>query len=82
MGSNSALSGDSGGARSEAERADRLIMVANQLPVRMRAAEAGGEGQAHPWTFEWDDDSLVGQAKAGIEQPQFAPAQARGLGDV
>ncbi len=77
-GSSSALSADSSGARSE-ERPDRLIMVSNQLPVRMKRREGGAPPEGgHGWEFEWDEDSLVGQAKAGIEQPQFQAIQARG----
>jgi hypothetical protein len=76
-GSSSALSADSSGARSE-DRPDRLIMVSNQLPVRMKRREGGAPpGGGHGWEFEWDEDSLVGQAKAGIEQPQFQAIQAR-----
>ena len=75
--SSSALSADSSGARSE-DRPDRLIMVSNQLPVRMKRREGGAApGAGHGWEFEWDEDSLVGQAKAGIEQPQFQTIQAR-----
>ena len=76
-GSSSALSADSSGARSE-DRPDRLIMVSNQLPVRMKRREAAAPAGGHSWEFEWDEDSLVGQAKAGIEQPQFQAIQARG----
>jgi hypothetical protein len=75
--STSGVSVDSQGVRCE-ERPDRLIMVSNQLPVRMKRREATDKPSAgHGWVFEWDEDSLVGQAKAGIEQPQFQPAQAR-----
>ena len=81
-GSSSALSADSSGARSE-DRPDRLIMVSNQLPVRMKRREGGAPpGGSHGWEFEWDEDSLVGQAKAGIEQPQFQAIQARRARDV
>ena len=75
--SSGALSSDSMGARSE-DRPDRLIMVSNQLPVRMKRREGGAPAAGgHGWEFEWDEDSLVGQAKAGIEQPQFQTIQAR-----
>jgi len=76
--STSGLSIDSNGGRRE-DRPDRLIMVSNQLPVRMKRQEGVGKPAAgqHGWVFEWDEDSLVGQAKAGIEQPQFQTIQAR-----
>jgi len=66
------------GGEPAAERPDRLILVSNQLPVRMKRCEGElPEGAAHGWLFEWDEDSLVGQAKAGIEAPQFDGVQAR-----
>lgn len=74
--STSGVSMDSSGARAE-ERPDRLIMVSNQLPVRMKRREGEKQAGGHGWVFEWDEDSLVGQAKAGIEQPQFQAIQAR-----
>lgn len=47
-GSSSALSADSSGARSE-DRPDRLIIVSNQLPVRMKRRDGPSPpgGAAH-----------------------------------
>ena len=36
----------------------RVIIVSNQLPLRIKR---GPEG----WEFEWDEDALVAQAKVG-----------------
>ena len=81
-GSSSALSADSSGARSE-DRPDRLIIVSNQLPVRMKRRDGPSPpGAQHTWEFEWDEDSLVGQAKAGIEQPQFQAIQVLYVGGL
>jgi hypothetical protein len=35
----------------------RLIIVSNQLPVRVKRGASGA------WEFEWDEDALVAQAK-------------------
>ena len=59
-----------------AERPDRLIIVSNQLPVRMKKATTPEPGATHSWVFEWDEEALGHQAKAGIEQPQFSDIQA------
>ncbi|XP_009411218.2 probable alpha,alpha-trehalose-phosphate synthase [UDP-forming] 7 [Musa acuminata AAA Group] len=40
---------------------DRVIIVANQLPVRARRRPDG-----HGWSFAWDDDSLLLQLKGGL----------------
>lgn len=37
--------------------AGRLIIVSNHLPLRVKRATTS-------WEFEWDEDALVGQAKA------------------
>ena len=37
------------------------MIVSNQLPIRARR-----EGNA--WEFEWDEDALVAQAKAGLPE--------------
>ncbi len=37
--------------------AGRLIIVSNHLPLRVKRG-------ASSWEFEWDEDALVGQAKA------------------
>ena len=52
----------------------RVIIVSNQLPVRVKAHPRGG------WAFEWDEDALVAQAKvrrdghnatlSGVPSPQ------------
>lgn len=65
-------SGDSEGGPT----ASRLIIVANQLPIRAKKKAQMAAGDIHSWDFEWDEDSLVYQAKAGIEQPQFDNIQA------
>lgn len=74
-GSYGQLSDSNASAKSERDR-ERLITVSNQLPIRMKKA-AAGNGASHSWEFEWDEDSLVYQAKAGIEQPQFDNIQVR-----
>lgn len=73
-GSFGALS-DSGGSEGGAG-ASRLIIVSNQLPIRAKKKAQAEPGDVHTWEFEWDEDSLVFQAKAGIEQPQFDNIQA------
>ncbi|WOK91430.1 putative alpha,alpha-trehalose-phosphate synthase [Canna indica] len=42
---------------------DRLIIVANQLPVRARRGPDG-----NGWAFAWDDDSLLLQLKCGLPE--------------
>jgi len=74
--SSSALSA---GSDRPSEKPERLIIVSNVLPLRQQRRPAA-PGAPAAWLFEWDDDSLVGQAKVGIEQPQFADIQARSSG--
>lgn len=40
----------------------RLIFVTNHLPLKVTKEEGGG------WSFEWDADALVLQAKEGLEE--------------
>ena len=57
--------------------------MSNQLPVRMKRRDGPSPpGAQHTWEFEWDEDSLVGQAKAGIEQPQFQAIQVLYVGGL
>eukprot|EP00803_Ostreobium_quekettii_P008155 evm.model.scf_2301.1 EVM.evm.TU.scf_2301.1 scf_2301:9314-19956(+) len=44
------------------DRMRRVIIVANNLPVKAKPHPHGG------WAFEWDDDALILQAKDGIDQ--------------
>ena len=56
------------GASTEEDRKPRMIVVANQLPVRVRPAEAadGEDRVIGGLAFEWDEDALLGQAKEGV----------------
>lgn len=38
----------------------RCIFVSNQLPLRQKAGTVGS------YDFEWDEDSLIAQAKEGL----------------
>eukprot|EP00798_Chlamydomonas_sp_ICE-L_P015885 gene15885-22013_t len=53
---NSRLSHESGDSSSKQQR---LVIVSNHLPLRVKKGEKG-------WEFEWDEDSLYAQAKEGI----------------
>ncbi|GAB4813526.1 hypothetical protein N2152v2_000572 [Parachlorella kessleri] len=44
---------------SDGRRLRRLIFVSNHLPLRVSRGEAG-------WSFEWDEDALIAQAKEGL----------------
>lgn len=46
----------------------KLIIVANQLPLRCKRDDRSECG----YTFEWDEDSLVGQAKEGVDSETLA----------
>ncbi|XP_057482200.1 alpha,alpha-trehalose-phosphate synthase [UDP-forming] 6-like isoform X2 [Actinidia eriantha] len=41
---------------------DRIIIVANQLPIRAQRKTENGKG----WTFSWDENSLLLQLKDGL----------------
>mmetsp|Transcript_7436 Transcript_7436/g.16134 ORF Transcript_7436/g.16134 Transcript_7436/m.16134 type:complete len:857 (+) Transcript_7436:209-2779(+) len=41
------------------KKLNRLIIVSNHLPLRVKRAPKG-------WEFEWDEDALVAQAKEGL----------------
>ncbi|GMH43259.1 hypothetical protein BSKO_11181 [Bryopsis sp. KO-2023] len=43
------------------ERAKRIIIVSNHLPIRAQ------RNKANAWEFDWDEDALVAQAKDGID---------------
>ncbi|XP_057417885.1 alpha,alpha-trehalose-phosphate synthase [UDP-forming] 6 [Lotus japonicus] len=47
---------------SSAQR-DRIIIVANQLPIRAQRKQDGGNRN---WFFSWDEDSLLLQLKDGL----------------
>ncbi|KAJ6836174.1 putative alpha,alpha-trehalose-phosphate synthase [UDP-forming] 6 [Iris pallida] len=49
------------------QEAQRIIIVGNQLPLRARRRPGGG-GNAAGWDFSWDEDSLLLQLKAGLEE--------------
>lgn len=59
--SGSRLEKMSRGSLDEGSRSKRMIMVANHLPLRALDDGKGGH------EFEWDEDSLIGQAKEGID---------------
>jgi len=44
----------------------RIVIVSLHLPLRVKRASPESE-----WTFEWDEDALVAQAKDGVPRPQF-----------
>ena len=69
--------GSTASSNPSADRPDRLIIVSNQLPLRMKKTATPEPGAGHSWEFEWDEEALGHQAKAGIEQPQFSDIQAR-----
>ncbi|KAI3437768.1 hypothetical protein D9Q98_000215 [Chlorella vulgaris] len=46
----------------EGKKSSRLIFVTNHLPLKVTKEEGGG------WSFEWDADALVLQAKEGLEE--------------
>ncbi|KAI4369047.1 hypothetical protein MLD38_017538 [Melastoma candidum] len=48
---------------SSAAQRDRIIVVANQLPIRaQRRSDGGGKG----WIFSWDENALLLQLKDGL----------------
>ncbi|RAL47822.1 hypothetical protein DM860_011407 [Cuscuta australis] len=47
---------------SSSAQKDRIIIVANQLPIRMQRKTDHGKG----WTFSWDENSLLLQLKEGL----------------
>ncbi|KAI3796290.1 hypothetical protein L1987_38957 [Smallanthus sonchifolius] len=49
-------------ASSSSVQHDRLIIVANQLPIKTHRKPAGGRG----YTFTWDENSLLLQLKDGL----------------
>ena len=53
----------------EAEAVDktqRVIIVCNSLPLKMRHDPEGSAARGHSWHFESDPDSIYGQSSAGI----------------
>lgn len=44
----------------------RLIFVCNQLPLRVK-----GQGKG-AWSFEWDEDALIAQAREGLPEDMEA----------
>jgi hypothetical protein len=51
----------------------RLVIVANQLPVRVKRIDDG-------WDYEWDEDALVAQAKVRSDDASSSYARARRAG--
>ncbi|GER37182.1 trehalose phosphate synthase [Striga asiatica] len=47
---------------SSSPQKDRIIIVANQLPIRVHRKTDGSKG----WTFTWEDNSLLLQMKDGL----------------
>mmetsp|Transcript_2058 Transcript_2058/g.5209 ORF Transcript_2058/g.5209 Transcript_2058/m.5209 type:complete len:929 (+) Transcript_2058:1462-4248(+) len=65
-GSGPAALGSGGQRRSSLSvSSGRIIIASNHLPLRVKKASSG------EWTFEWDEDALVAQAKDGLPRPQF-----------
>ncbi|EYU30144.1 hypothetical protein ABFS82_05G047900 [Erythranthe guttata] len=51
---------------SSAAQRDRIIIVANQLPIKAHRKTDGGGGGGGGWTFTWDEDSILLQLKDGL----------------
>ncbi|KAK8627672.1 hypothetical protein V6N13_135276 [Hibiscus sabdariffa] len=54
---------------SSSSQKDRIIMVANQLPIRAHRKSdnsKNGSSNNHGWIFSWDDNSLLLQMKDGL----------------
>lgn len=46
---------------------ERIIIVANQLPIRaQRKSDSGSSGNSKGWIFSWDENSLLLQLKDGL----------------
>ncbi|KAE8662626.1 Alpha,alpha-trehalose-phosphate synthase 6 [Hibiscus syriacus] len=52
---------------SSSSQKDRIIMVANQLPIRAhRKSDNNKNSSSNGWIFSWDDNSLLLQMKDGL----------------
>ncbi|KAG6599928.1 alpha,alpha-trehalose-phosphate synthase [UDP-forming] 6-like [Cucurbita moschata] len=49
---------------------DRIIIVANELPIRAHRISGNG-GATTNWTFSWDENSLLLQLKDGLGDDDF-----------
>ena len=50
----------------EVDKTQRVIIVCNSLPLKMRHDPEGSAARGHSWHFEHDPDSIYGQCSAGI----------------
>src|ERR1044072_5184994 len=57
------ISGVDDDSTSSSAQRDRIIIVANQLPIKAHRKQDGGNRN---WFFSWDEDSLLLQLKDGL----------------
>lgn len=50
---------------------DRIIIVANELPIRAHRKSSAAAGATAGWTFSWDENSLLLQLKDGLGDDDF-----------
>ena len=48
------------------DKTERVIIVCNSLPLKMRADPEGAATRGHSWHFEMDPNSIYGQSASGI----------------
>jgi len=48
------------------DKTERVIIVCNSLPLKMRHDPEGNAARGHSWLFEKDPDSIYGQSAGGI----------------
>ena len=48
------------------DNTERVIIVCNSLPLKMKHDPEGSSSRGHSWQFEMDPDSIYGQSAAGI----------------
>jgi trehalose 6-phosphate synthase/phosphatase len=48
------------------DKTQRVIIVCNSLPLKMKADPEGAATRGHSWHFELDPDSIYGQSAGGI----------------
>lgn len=48
------------------DKTERVIIVCNSLPLKMKHDPEGSSARGHSWEFEMDPDSIYGQSAGGI----------------
>ena len=48
------------------DQSERVVIVCNSLPLKMRHDPEGSEERGHSWHFEMDPDSIYAQTSVGI----------------